>query len=62
MTFSAVALQKTKNAIHGVQGLFIFIAWAVMIGVFTRDGNSDGRSKYYFVLVSLVPRVRHDVS
>lgn len=52
MNLSAHQLQRTKNAIHGVQGLVIFIAWAVTIAVFTKDGNSDGRSKYFFVLVS----------
>ena len=45
-------LQKGKNAVHAIQGLAVFVAWALTIAVFTQPGNSDGRTRFYFVLVS----------
>lgn len=48
---------KGKSYIHGLQGLIIFLAWALTIAVFTKDGKTDGRTKYYFVLVrTIVPK------
>lgn len=47
------ALQRAKNIVHGIQGLVIFLAWAVTIGVFTKSGKTDGRTKYFFALVSV---------
>ena len=44
--------QRTKNVVHGIQALIIFLAWAVTIAVFTKDGKTDGRTKYFFILVS----------
>lgn len=44
-------LQKTKVGLHGVQGLVIFLAWAIIISIFTKDGSTDGRVKYFFALV-----------
>ena len=46
-------IQRVKSVVHGVQGLFILIAFALLIAVFTQPGTSDGRVKYGFVLVSL---------
>ena len=43
--------QRIKNVLHGVQGLAIFIGWAITIAVFTQEGTSGGASKYYFALV-----------
>ncbi|KAL8854137.1 MAG: hypothetical protein Q9221_001059 [Calogaya cf. arnoldii] len=43
-------LQKSKIVLHGVQGLVIFLAWAITIAIFTKDGSTDGRVKYYFAL------------
>lgn len=54
MQLPANALQRAKNVIHGIQGLVIFLAWAVTIAVFTRSGKTDGRTKYFFTLVSFV--------
>lgn len=45
---------KIKNYIHGFQGFLIFLIWALTIAVFTKPGNTDGRSKYVFALVSLL--------
>ncbi len=45
-------LPKVKNALHGVQAFTIFLAWCVTIAVFTKSGKTDGRTKYYFALVS----------
>lgn len=44
---------RTKNLIHGVQALAIFLAWALTIAVFTKGGGIDGRSAWYFALVSV---------
>lgn len=43
-------LSGAKNIIHGFQAFIIFLGWAMTIAVFTRDGKSDGRTIYYFVL------------
>ncbi|KAI4267535.1 MAG: hypothetical protein L6R38_008216 [Xanthoria sp. 2 TBL-2021] len=43
-------LQKSKIVLHGVQGLVIFLAWAITIAIFTKDGSTDGRVKYFFAL------------
>lgn len=49
--------QKGKSYIHGLQGLIIFLAWALTIAVFTKSGKTDGRTKFYFVLVRItVPK------
>lgn len=49
-----VSLQhKGKSYIHGIQGLIVFLAWALTIAVFTKDGKTDGRTKYYFALVRI---------
>ena len=45
-------LQKGKNALHGLQGLVIFLAWAITIAILVKEGPSDGRTKYFFALVS----------
>ncbi len=45
-------LQKGKNALHGLQGLVIFLGWALTIAVLVKSGRSDGRTKYFFALVS----------
>ncbi|KAI5292867.1 hypothetical protein KEM52_006011 [Ascosphaera acerosa] len=41
---------RTKAIIHACQGVIIFIAWAMTIAVFTREGSTDGRTAYYFAL------------
>lgn len=46
-------VQKGKNYIHGFQAFVIFLAWALTIAVFTKTGKTDGRTKYYFALVSM---------
>ncbi|KAL8667962.1 MAG: hypothetical protein Q9168_007172, partial [Polycauliona sp. 1 TL-2023] len=43
-------LQKSKIVLHGIQGLVIFLAWAITISIFTKDGSTDGRVKYLFAL------------
>ncbi|KAI5302852.1 hypothetical protein KEM56_000280 [Ascosphaera pollenicola] len=44
------ASTRTKAIVHACQGFVIFIAWAMTIAVFTRDGSTDGRTAYYFAL------------
>lgn len=45
-------LVRGKNVIHAFQGLAVFVAWALTIAVFTQEGKTDGRTAFYFVLVS----------
>ena len=43
--------QRTKNVIHAIQALAIFVAWAMIIALLTKGGKIDGRIWYYFALV-----------
>lgn len=45
-------LHKGKNALHGLQGLLIFLGWALTIAILVKEGPSDSRTKYFFALVS----------
>ena len=45
--------QRTKNAIHAIQALAIFVAWALTIAILTKSGTLGGRVWYNFALVSL---------
>jgi hypothetical protein len=50
-------LQKAKTVIHVIQALLIFIAACISIAVFTGGpGHTDGRSKWFFALVSAAVR------
>jgi translocation protein SEC72 len=42
---------QTKNYVHIFQAVVLFIAWAMTIAIFTRDGDNDGRVGWYFGLV-----------
>lgn len=43
---------RIKNVVHGVQAVAIFFAWALTIAVWTKGGGIDGRSAWYWALVS----------
>ncbi|KAI9850926.1 MAG: hypothetical protein M1838_004812 [Thelocarpon superellum] len=43
-------LQRAKTALHGVQGLLIFIAWAITIAILVAQGPTDGRPRWYFAV------------
>ena len=43
--------QRAKNVIHAIQALAIFVAWAMIIALLTKEGKLDGRIWYYFALV-----------
>lgn len=45
-------LHKGKTAIHGLQALVIFLAWALTMAILIQTGPTDGRTKYFFALVS----------
>lgn len=45
-------LVRAKNTVHAFQGLAVFVAWALTVAVFTEEGKTDGRTGFYFVLVS----------
>lgn len=47
-------LRKAKNAAHAIQALTIFLGWCLTIAIFTQDGSTDGRTKYFFALVSTI--------
>lgn len=51
MRLPSVNPARTKNILHGIQGLIIFLAWALTIAVFTKGGGIDGRSAWYWALV-----------
>jgi translocation protein SEC72 len=42
---------QIKNYVHIFQAVVLFIAWAMTIAIFTRDGQNDGRVGWYFGLV-----------
>jgi hypothetical protein len=46
-------LQKVKTGVHTVQALAIFIAACLTIAVFVQKGKTDGRSKWFFVVVRM---------
>jgi len=52
MVSTARYYQLAKNGVHALQALLVFIGAAITIAVFTKEGQSDGRITYYFVLVS----------
>lgn len=45
-------IQKGKTACHAIQGLLIFVAGCITIAIFTKEGTTDGRTRYFFALVS----------
>jgi hypothetical protein len=42
---------RIKGFFHAFQAFLIFLAWALTIAVFTRDGATDGRTAWFFALV-----------
>ncbi|KAF9631160.1 hypothetical protein BFW01_g2022 [Lasiodiplodia theobromae] len=46
-------IQKAKTACHATQGLLIFVAGCILIAIFTKDGTTDGRVRYFFALCFL---------
>jgi len=55
MKIAASYLPKAKNAAHAIQALTIFLGWCLTIAIFTQDGSTDGRTRYFFALVSTYP-------
>lgn len=43
---------RMKNIVHGVQAVLIFLAWALTIAVWTKGDGIDGRTAWYWALVS----------
>lgn len=46
-------IQKGKTAAHTLQAILIFVAGCITLAIFTKDGTTDGRTKYFFALVSV---------
>lgn len=44
-----------KNIVHFVQAILIFLAWALTIAVWTKGDGIDGRTAWYWALVSFPP-------
>lgn len=51
----ATSPARIKNLIHGFQAVLIFFAWVLTIAVFTKSGGIDGRTGWYFGVVSRLP-------
>jgi hypothetical protein len=62
MRFDLSGLQKAKMAIHTVQAILLFVAACITIAMFTKEGHSDGRGKWFFTLVSCVGDSTHSLS
>jgi hypothetical protein len=54
MEFNPHHFQNIKLALHIAQLVIIFVAWAMMIAVFTSSASIDGRAGWYFGLVRAV--------
>jgi hypothetical protein len=51
--------QTIKLGVHGAQGFFIFVSWAIEIAVFrAKDSKIDGRPGWYFGLVCCLFLIR----
>ena len=48
---------RMKNVVHGVQAVLIFLAWALTIAVWTKGDGIDGRTAWYWALVSFLPLI-----
>lgn len=42
---------RMKTITHGVQAVFIFLAWALTIAIWTKGDGIDGRTAWYWALV-----------
>jgi len=51
MRIATNRVQQAKVGLHCIQGLLLFIAAVLIIAVFTKPGETDGRAKWYFALV-----------
>src|SRR3954447_22934222 len=49
---SGGSLGRTKNILHFTQAFIIFIAWAMTIAIWTKGDGIDGRTGWYWGLVS----------
>ena len=47
-------LGKIKTVLHGLQAAFVFLGFCLTIAVLV-NGETDGRTKYYFALVRANP-------
>jgi hypothetical protein len=52
MSLDLSRLQQAKMALHTTQAILLFVAACITIAMFTKDGHSDGRGKWFFSLVS----------
>jgi len=50
--FDVHNLQKIKLGVHITQAVFIVLSWVIEIVVFHKASSTDGRSGWYFGLVS----------
>jgi hypothetical protein len=51
MTLNLSPLGKIKTGVHAVQAAMIFIAACIALAMDTRQGHSDGRGRWFNILV-----------
>jgi hypothetical protein len=49
------SLTKTKNYVHAAQAFVILLSWILTIAVYVASGSTDGRTSWFFALVSNFP-------
>jgi hypothetical protein len=50
------SLTKTKNFIHAAQAFVILLGWILTVAVYVASGSTDGRTSWFFALVSAPPQ------
>ena len=46
------SLAKKKNYVHAAQAFAILLSWILTIAVYVTSGSTDGRTSWFFALVS----------
>ena len=49
------SLTNTKNYIHAAQAFVVLVAWILTIAIYVANGSTDGRTSWFFALVSTLP-------
>jgi hypothetical protein len=51
MSLNLSLMGKIKTGVHAVQGAMIFIAACIALAMDTKQGQSDGRGRWFNILV-----------
>src|SRR4051794_7895986 len=49
------SLTNIKNYIHAAQAFVVLVAWILTIAIYVANGSTDGRTSWFFALVSTLP-------